>query len=244
MNSKTKSVLCEIFGLESSWIDGFQRRSKMCPGFNDIYDYAKVLSKAKKEEDLQLFLSKNPKFLLGVIGSGGDTDFAFITKPPIGSKYKADFITLKIGQGGGVINFVEIEKIDAKLYTKQGTPSKDLQKAISQVTNWKEWIIKNQITYVPDLIKTAVALPQYPEISPNRSFKLRPKEESEITWKAFGGIEHPHFAYTIIIGRWSKLNEYERERLTFNNSQENTFYNVITYDQLARRAYDRPLIIF
>lgn len=244
MDLNIKKTLIEIFGLESSWIDGFERRYKLCPGFDDIYSYAEVLSNAEKEEDLQKYLACNPKFLLGAIGSGGDSDFAFIPKPSIGSHYKADFATLTIGQGGGAINMIELETPNTNLFTKQGTPSKVLQKAISQVTNWKAWISKSKITYVPDLLTHVKKLPLYPETSSNKSFQLSSPEKSEMIWKEFGGYDHPIFIYTIIIGRWSKLRNDEKERLTFNNSQENSFFQIMTYEQLARRAYDRPLLFF
>ncbi len=242
IDTKTEEVLAGIFGRVSGWNSDDVRAAKMCPGFDDIRDFAGLLSTEPGEEQMQKFVEEHPQFLLGLFGQGDDCDVAFITKPPIGTGYRADFALLNINQGGCRITLVELERPSEPLFTKRGTPAKTLQSALGQVQDWHEWITSNKQTFVSDTVEAAKALPEFPDRSPNGSFRLRSPEGIEDGWRAFAGYKDPFINYGIVIGRWSQLDAEHRSRLVSMNRQDQFVRTIYTYEQVARRAYDRPAV--
>ena len=226
----------------TGWDNDEVRTVKMCPGFNDIKAFASLLSENPGEEELQKFLEARPQLLFGLFGQGDDSDLAFVTKPCVGTSYKADFAVLNIGQGGCVINLVEIEKASESLFTGKSTPAKTLQSAIGQVQDWTQWVESNKATFVSDTVEMVKKLPLFPKASKNGSFRLRSPESIEQGWKAFGGYEFPKVRFSIIAGRWATMSEEHQKRLAFLNSSDNKSYTIYTYDKVARRAYDRPAV--
>ena len=49
------------------------------------------------------------------------------------------------------------------------------------------------------------------------------KNQLEALWNGFGGNEYCTFEYLIVLGRWSKLNEREKQRLMYLN---NSFHQI------------------
>ncbi|MEL6438030.1 MAG: hypothetical protein AAFQ80_02070 [Cyanobacteria bacterium J06621_8] len=60
-------------------------------GYTDIEALACLLANKPREEELQQFFEAYPQFLTGLCGWGYDLPLAFLSKPPIGTAYKADF---------------------------------------------------------------------------------------------------------------------------------------------------------
>lgn len=243
IDSETEDILSELFGRHTGWENEDRAKIALSPGFEDMKALALLLRSQPREEKLQVFLEDHLQFLLGAAGMGWDDDLAFISKPAIGSKYWADFAVLNANQGGASIHLFEIEPSGIPLFTKKNMPAKRLQGALGQVRDWHQWIEPNKATYVRDMVNLAKALPLYPEKSANKSFSLREPQDLESAWREFCGFSIPHVGYNIIIGRWSKLSSEHRERLVFYNRQEGHFQQIYTYDQVARRAYIRPVVI-
>jgi hypothetical protein len=44
----------------------------------------------------------------------------------------------------------------------------------------------------------------------------------------------------VVIGRWSQMTERDRRNLIAQNRHDDKLAKVITYEQLARTAYERP----
>lgn len=201
-----------------------------------INNYLSLLRSNPREEDLQKFFAFNPQLLFGLFGQGDEGDIGFITKPHIGTSFNADFAILNFGQCGCTINLIEIEKSHAALFTKNNTPSKQLQIAIGQLLDWKQWIIRNRLTFVNDLIELVKNFPMFPRRTYNGSFRLKEPQEIEYFWKMFAGFDDPVITYTIIIGDWNMLTENHKKRLLFYNRKDNQFYKIYTYNEVARRA--------
>jgi len=212
----------------------------MAPVIEQLSGLADVLGRDASENDLHEFLVANPGFVLGLFGFADSRTLAFFNKPAIGTRFVADFGVLMADQGASCVGLVEIERASTALFTQQQTPAKSYQTAIGQVTEWRQWIEPNQKTFVSDLVAAARDLPEWPDRSSNGSFRTMPPDRLEQWWRAFGGDTAPSFSYVIACGRWALLSKAERERLTFLNSKANP-YQTVTYDQIARRAYRRPL---
>jgi Domain of unknown function (DUF4263) len=242
IDNKTEEVLADIFGHVSGWNADDVQTTKMSPGFPLIRDFASLLANEPSEESMQKFLKEHPQLLLGLFGQGDDCDLAFLTKPPIGTAFRADFAILNANQGGCRITLIDLENPSEPLFTKQGTAAKMLQRALGQIQDWQDWITPNKQTFVSDTVATAKAVAEYPARSPNGSFRLRSTQGVEDAWRAFDGFKNSFVNYGIVIGRWSQLDAKHRSRLVSVNRQDYPLRAVFTYEQVARRAYDRPAV--
>jgi hypothetical protein len=201
-----------------------------------------VLSRDAAEEDIQQLLTERPQLLLGAFGYAQNSDLAFLTKPTVGTLFRADFAILSYDQGGCDIDLIEIERASAPLFTGKDTPAQRLQSAMGQVRDWDEWIRRNQNTFVRDVIDYCKTLPIYPRHHSNGSFLFVEPSNLEEVFRGFSGFDHPSIRYTIILGRWSQLSEEHRKRLVYLNRHDGALHQIRTFDQVARRSYCRPAI--
>jgi hypothetical protein len=241
IDNKTEEIITDIFGWHSGWTGDDIRPVKLSSGFPDIKAFAALLAEDPQEEELQTFLESRPQILTGLCGQGDDSTIGFLTKPPVGTKFHADFAILTIGQGGCGIELIEIERSSHPLFTQKGTPSRYLQAALGQVQDWSEWIISNQGTFVRDTLQLLKNSEEYPARSDNGNFRTFSREHIDKGWQAFHGFDDPYISYTIIIGRWSQLSEEHRRRLVTTNRKNQSHTRIWTYEQVARRSYERPL---
>src|SRR5262245_39316634 len=100
INEGTEKVLNEIFGWHSGWAADDIRPIKLSPGFPDIKAFAELLASEPSEEALQSFLENRPQIVTGLCGQGDDATLGLLIKPPIGTKFRADFAVLTANQGG------------------------------------------------------------------------------------------------------------------------------------------------
>jgi len=239
MTESTRDVLDSIFSSDTGYSEIDRRALNQAPTYGEVLDFAEILTQSPSEEDLQVFIRDHPRFLLSMDGFADDSVLALLTKPPIGTNYYADFALLRFGQGGCCVHLVELEPADASLFTKKLSPARRYQDAITQVTDWNQWIRPNLSTFVLDLIDRAKLSPKYPERSANGSFRTRDSSSLEDCWRGFGGFDQPFIKFSIVIGRWARLEEPERKRLVTMNRNDG-FFDTFTYDQLVRRGMERP----
>lgn len=240
--STKEEVLREIFDREIGWFRPRDSQRIEVPSILQLEEFAELLSEDPAEEQLQRFLARNPQVLTGNFGWGDDSTLAFFTKPPVGTRYNADFSVLHYGQGGCFVHLVEIERSGARLFNQDLGQAADLRRAVKQVEDWHQWITVNRDTFVRDAVEAAKELPPYPERSDGGAYRTREADVIEQSWKAFGGWSDPGIRYHIVIGRWARLNRDEQKRLLFLNRQDNQLFDITTYDQLARRAFDRAYL--
>ena len=137
--------------------------------------------KTLKERDYHKFLKNHPAFLL--IPLFGFECYVVINKLKLGSELETDFVIVKEGYSDGTkYNLIEIKSPHAKLFNKDGTYSKDLNKALTQVSAWQRWLIANRT--------------QMKKLLPSGSTRVQ---------------RNSNLTYTILIGRRSN-NEEENEQ--------------------------------
>jgi Domain of unknown function (DUF4263) len=239
-------ILAQIFHPSLGWSESDQEVLSICPSYSDVEDLAQLLSNEQREEELQQFIENYPQFLTGLCGSGYDSPLAFVVKPSVGTLYKADFAVLTYGQGGGCeIYLIEIKRSTETLYIRSGEQAAKLREAVKQTEDRNIWLQKgsNTQTFVSDMLACAKALPQYPERSQNQSFRLRSSAGIEEAWRAFAGYDKTIINHILIIGRWAKLPESDRQRLISHNRHNSQLYSIFTYDEVARRGFDRPYFL-
>jgi hypothetical protein len=240
IDDETEKIINDIFGWHSGWLADDIRPVKLSPGFPDIRALAELLQTEPTEEQLQKFLEVRPQFLTGLCGQGDDSTLGLLTKPPVGTMNRADFSVFTVNQGGCGISLIEIERSGYPLFTQQGTASRYLQTALGQTLNWAEWIRPNEATFIRDSLNLLKESAEYLARSLNGSFRIFSSEHIDHAWKTFNGFENPYVEFVIIIGRWSCLSEAHRKRLIQLNRSNGNRTTIRTYEQLARRAYDRP----
>jgi hypothetical protein len=210
------------------------------PGPNELYELCRILASQPKEEILQQYFENNTGYLTGMFGTNDNTDLAVLFKPKIGNQFVADFCVLQASQGGARAYFLEFELSHERLYTKKLMPAARYQNALGQCRDWQEWISQNAAHYSRELIRMAAELPTLAsKTSKSRGVRFTTPEKLRNTWDLFGGSTDPNFAYGIIIGRWSKLNEKEKRRLVLDNRHTYRNLKTFTYEQLARQANQR-----
>ncbi len=240
MQNAHQKVLAEIFTADTGYARDDADVLQTCPNYVDLVAYAELLSTDPSEEALQQFIERCPQFLMGLYGWGDDSVLAFVTKPAIGVSFRADFALLQYGQGGCCIHFVELEPSAERLFTKAGHRAKRHNGAFTQCRDWMSWANMNKTTFVRDVLASVRELPLYPERSHNGSFRRREFAQIESAWRGFGGYDDPFIQCTIVIGRWSQMNEKDKRHLIAQNRHDDKLAKVITYEQLARTAYERP----
>ncbi len=240
MQSQHEKILAEIFSSDTGYARDDADVLQTCPNYADLVTYAELLSTDPSEEELQQFIERCPQFLMGLYGWGDDSVLAFVTKPAIGNSFRADFALLQYGQGGCCIHLVELEPSSESLFTKAGHRAKRHNGAFTQCRDWMSWANVYKPTFVRDVLASVRDLPLFPERSHNGSFRRRKYAQIEAAWRGFGGFEDPFIQCTIVIGRWSQMTDKAKRHLIAQNRHDDKLAKVITYEQLARAAYERP----
>lgn len=104
--------------------------------------FRKCLSTAKREEELQSFLAKNPWLLAAQLAGGHGR--GVIPKKRLGAELVPDFLVGERSSAGFEWFVVELKSPKAKMFTKAGDPTKYLNRAISQIRAWRIWLETNQ----------------------------------------------------------------------------------------------------
>lgn len=241
LSENAKNILRSILSLGTSE-DAAASTSERCesPGASALFALCELLAKAPKEEELQVFLSQHPGFLMGLFGTKDAGDLALVAKPRIGSRYIADFGILQVFQGGATIFLIEIETSHEPLFNQQLGPARRLQSAITQVEEWREWINPNKLTFSRDMIHQAKQCDLYEKSKSSlKGYRFCDPQTLDGLWANFGGYTDPNIHYAIVVGRWSQLSGEERVRL-MSKFRSTTDLDVITFEQLARQANYRP----
>jgi len=239
--SDLRKVLADIFDPSVLTTELPKHELNKPPSLKDIESLASLIAEEKEEESFQQFLSKNPHFLFRLTPSSDDTVLGFLNKPPISNFNIADFGIYIVNQGGCRVFLIEIERPSDKLFTKALTPAKKLQVALGQIHDWNEWLQTNRETFVRSSFKILKESPRFPKKRKNGSFIYCSPEHLEGSWAGFGGDHFCTFEYLILIGRWSKLSEREKNRLVYyNRSYESQNIKIRTYDNFIRKAIEGP----
>lgn len=239
-SSPSEKILAELVSIGTTEDASTARTPKLSAGYRLLKELAELIHNDGPEEEFQIFLATHPQFLMGAFGSRDDGDLALIEKPKLGSKYVADFGLVKFGQGGAGIHLIELEHPRDRLFTAGLTPTQKLAHAQGQILSWVEWLSKYGEATKKQLIDHAMALPEFtPGLVQRGGFRFVTTALFEQRWNAFGGNDHNIYSYSVVIGRWTRMNDAERKRLIAQNVNPNPA-SIMTYDQLARKALVRP----
>lgn len=103
--------------------------------------FYQALKDAKREEDIQKFLTQNKIFLVQHLG-GGHGRYV-IPKPELGSQLVPDFLVAEVSSIGIEWYGIELESPNALMFTRSGQASYRLTQSIQQIVEWREWLTEN-----------------------------------------------------------------------------------------------------
>jgi hypothetical protein len=109
---------------------------------SDIDALRHALDSAKREEDIQQFLQKNPKLIIQHLGGGHGR--WIIPKKRLGGEHVTDFMIGERDSMGFHWTAVELESPLGKMFVKSGDASAALNHAIRQIRDWRIWLSHNQ----------------------------------------------------------------------------------------------------
>lgn len=172
-----------------------------------IEDFHYCLNSASNERDMQAYLEKHSYFMIQHLGGGHGR--WVIPNKRLGAEYVPDFVIGEKHSLGFEWQVVELESPKAVFFTKNGDPSKVLNHAIRQITDWRSWLKQNQ------------------------GYASRPKEENGL-----GLIDiDSSVKGLIILGRRSDIDSTTNERRRQLGSNLNI--DIHTYDWLVECAEGR-----
>lgn len=161
----------------------------------------------EKEEEIHNYLKKNEEILKK--GFGKWTHNKVISKLTLGSDYEVDFIVISYQSATLEISLIELKRANVKIFNKDKTYSKDLNKAINQITAYEEWIIKNEKKFKEELTK-------------------RINSDSENLFDQF----EIYISKYIVIGRKEEGKEKENKKRAYIHKMQNI--DILTYDRLIK----------
>lgn len=172
---------------------------------DNVNELLSIVERSNKEEDVQQFLQSHPSILTHHLG-GGHGRYC-IPKKSLGGMFIPDFLLADLSSLGINWHAMELKNPQAKMFNKNGDPSYQLNHAIRQIRDWRNWLTKNL----------------------DEATRLREPD------KGLGlvGIE-PELDCLILIGRRRDLDEtslYNRRRI---NKEING--KIHTYDWLIEQA--------
>lgn len=103
----------------------------------------RVLDEAKNEREVMPFIKQNSILIRNVFAKAWNFVHC-VSEFKFGNNYISDFLILCADSGSWYAAFIEIESPRARIYLKDGTPSKTLRIAQRQISDWQNWIRKNE----------------------------------------------------------------------------------------------------
>lgn len=188
--------------------------------------YKTALLKALEESDgerrILEFLKLYPQLLITAFNYGWNHIF-LVPEFQLGTELRADFVLFGGYSGGWSIRFIELEPVGARLYLKDGTPSKELRIAMRQISDWRDYIrihgahLRDELSRV--MISKNVYQVRHRAISRYLERHLRDPHDY-IQWRCH-----------IVIGRRHKLSEDEQRRRCRGVASVDA--EIATYDRLV-----------
>ena len=112
---------------------------------------AEIIGDKKGERDVTQFLAENPQILRWAVCRTGGHCTCVVKEFPFGSSFRADFVVVTSYSNNWEVHLIELEPINDRAITKAGVPSQRLNKAISQIHDWRHHILHYPVEFRRDL---------------------------------------------------------------------------------------------
>ncbi len=127
----------------------------MHPEYIAPTEFESFLNIQKGERGISAFLKERPQLLYwATCRAGGHCRFVF-REFPLGASFVCDFVVVNSYSGVWEVKFIELEPVDAQVFTKAGTAAKRLAGAVKQVDDWADYYETNKLQVRADLVEWA-----------------------------------------------------------------------------------------
>ncbi len=187
----------------------------------------RAINSTSGERAIHRYLKCHPEPILYVFDRGWQFELC-ISEFEFANDFRADFAVLGAHSGACFVYFVELESPSARLYLKDGTPSKALRIALRQTRDWQEWIRRD-----PDGLRKC--LRKAIRLRVNSGKVLVPDDAT----KAYARLSAPetfieaHFC--IVIARRDRL-ALDEQRRRATEPLHSGGVQIATYDRLLDAA--------
>lgn len=184
----------------------------------------KALEASDGERLIHAFLKRNPQLVVTAFNWGWNK-VLLVPEFRLGTRLRADFVLFGAYSGGWRVQFIELEPVGARLYLQDGTPSKPLRKAVTQISDWRDYIGEHGASLREQLSHAMVSRNVY-VVRNNPTSRYLEKEIRDkkvfIDWD-----------FQIVISRRERLSpedDRRRSRDDFHN------LDIATYDRIVEAA--------
>jgi hypothetical protein len=141
-----------------------------------------------------------------------------------GNQYRCDFLLVSAMSGATRATFIELEAPSACLYTRNGTESKELKRALRQVKDWHAWVDQHPHELREQIIRDLEQLPSIDRRVPKhrRDWLRAHLQESRIALLD---------DYVIVIGRRDDLRIEDNRRRSYE-AKWTGHLEIATFDRL------------
>jgi hypothetical protein len=205
----------------------------------------RILDGRTGERGVSRFLAKYPEIVRWAFCDTGGHSTYVVREFPFGSRYKADFVVPTSYSGQWEVHLIELEPPTDPVVNKDGTPSHRLNKALTQLQDWNNFIGSNPVSFRKDLSDWCVKkdkLGYCSGDSPPCNFTSNYLKDPDTFIR---------FYFHIVIGRRERIDNEKRRRMNLF-SQMHMHVDLCTYGRfidIARnhdkhaRDPDKPVLL-
>jgi hypothetical protein len=133
--------------------------------WNDINDFhqrdgtktaillEEALRVSTNERDIMRFIKQHPHIVGFSEFHWGSNDLHVFFEFALGSERAVDILVLGCHSGGWCPTLIEVQDPNAPLFNRNGDPSAAVREGVRQVTQWKDFIRRNEIVFRQDLAR-------------------------------------------------------------------------------------------
>lgn len=161
---------------------------------------------------------------LWVAFAKGRNAIALIPEFRCGNQYRSDFLLVNAMSGAIRATFIELEPPGARLYTRNGTESKELKRALRQVKDWHAWADQHPHELREQIVRELESLPSTDPRVPKhrRDFLHEQLQESRVALLD---------EYVVVIGRRDSLSVEDNRRRSYETRWAGRV-EIATFDRL------------
>lgn len=186
------------------------------------------LESAKNEREIQPFLKGNPILVRNVLNVCSWNYVDLLPEFKLKTNFRVDFLVLSADSGQWHATIVEAKSHRAKVFTKAGHPSQELNKALRQLDEREDWLRRHEALFREALSKHL-----------DKHHVCTQTIYSTVRGHTWGKTEITdprtvlHCAYKVLIGRRASFSE---EYPDLRGHYYDKGREILTYDRLVDKA--------
>lgn len=173
------------------------------------------------------FLKQNPLLLIRVFNAANNTQLV-CPEFRFGNQYRADFCVLSAHSGGWEVGLIELEPVGESFFLKDGTETKRLRKAKTQVADWSRYIQTHDQDFREEVSRSMTSRNIYlPRINKSLQSILGEFNDRHLSFRV---------RFYIVMGRRKQILDTDVSRRSYYHTMNNC--DLVTYDRILDDAIE------